>query len=695
MEREGTGINNILAQGGGALWRTSVLAKHFATQEEARAASSTITSSGSLRRSACLEYASPESNSERPAFDKEEMRCLLDGHNIPERNFMFNLMASSELFQAKKVGNTIFLSPDYNQPMEEQRDITLARILFLREKGVFKGWLTERTQESDLKRSALFESFGIFDHSLAIKLGVHIHLWGGAIQFFGTKRHHDKWLQQTEDYIVRGCFAMTELGHGSNVRGIETLTTYDPQTEEFIINTPCESAQKYWIGGAAKHATHTVVFSQLSINGRNEGVHAFICQLRDAEGHVCPGIRIADCGHKIGLNGVDNGRIWFDHVRIPRENLLNSVADVTPDGQYESAIKDPDQRFGAFMAPLTSGRVTIAVSAVYQAKLGLATAIRYGLTRRAFSLSPEEPEVLLLDYPSHQHRLLPLLAKTYAMSFAALDLKKLYVRRTPADSKTIHVLSSGLKAMLSWHGIRTLQECREACGGQGLKTDNRVGPAKAEYDVQLTFEGDNNVLMQQVSKALLGDYFAAQRKGKPLEGLGLEHMNGPSPVIPFVLDRNTLRNKNFQLALFQLRERNLLELLSAKVKKFLSKGLSMTDAVIASYQLAEHLGVAFSERTVLESILAAEELQMAGPLKDVLGLLRTLYMLSAVDEGPAFLRYGYLSPAQSQLIAEEVSALCAELRPQALNLVNSFGIPQSLLGPIASDWIEYNSWENV
>jgi acyl-CoA oxidase len=43
-----------------------------------------------------------------------------------------------------------------------------------------------------------------------------------------------------------------------------------------------------------------------------------------------------------------------------------------------------------------------------------------------------------------------------------------------------------------------LQECREACGGQGIKSDNRIGPAKAEYDVQLTFEGDNNVLMQQV-----------------------------------------------------------------------------------------------------------------------------------------------------------------------------------------------------
>lgn len=61
---------------------------------------------------------------------------------------------------------------------------------------------------------------------------------------------------------------------------------------------------------AVQHATHTIVFSQLEINGKNQGVHAFICQMRDAAGNICPNIRIADCGHKIGLNGVDNGRIW-------------------------------------------------------------------------------------------------------------------------------------------------------------------------------------------------------------------------------------------------------------------------------------------------------------------------------------------------------------------------------------------------
>ncbi|XP_024393119.1 acyl-coenzyme A oxidase 3, peroxisomal [Physcomitrium patens] len=665
--------------------RTGVLARHLAQE---------LSPVSFFQPSPCLAYQPPELHCDKSSFDKSVMRELLDGHHVALRDSFANLMISSDLFVNKRVGNLTFATPNFNTTMEEHRDKTLDRILFFRSKGVFKGWLTDSSVDHALKRAALFETLGTFDHSLAIKLGVHIHLWGGAIQYLGTKRHHDKWLKITEDYQVRGCFAMSELGHGSNVRGIETVTTYDPSTEEFIIDTPCESAQKYWIGGAAQHATHTIVFSQLLIDGKNEGVHAFVCQLRDQYGHVMPGIRIADCGHKIGLNGVDNGRIWFDKVRVPRENLLNAVADVTPDGKYESAIKDPDQRFGAFMAPLTSGRVTIAVSAIYQAKVGLTTAIRYALTRRAFSLAPEQPEVLLLDYPSHRHRLLPLLAKTYAMSFAAVDLKNLYVRRTPADSKVIHVLSSGLKAVFSWHNLRTLQECREACGGQGLKTDNRVGQLKAEYDVQLTFEGDNNVLMQQVSKALLADYMSAKKRGKPMKGMGLEHINGPALVIPEDLTRSVLRDSKFQLALFQLRERGLLELLSSQVSSLVSKGVSMADAVISSYQLAEDLGQAFSERSILESVLRAEQ-QTTGSTKEVLGLLRSLYVLSAADEGPVFLRYGYLLPKQSQLISTEVASLCGELRPQAVNLVDAFGIPQAFLGPIAFDWVEYNSWNNV
>ncbi|XP_071739527.1 acyl-coenzyme A oxidase 3, peroxisomal-like [Rutidosis leptorrhynchoides] len=227
-----------------------------------------------------------------------------------------------------------------------------------------------------------------------------VYMSGNPVQHQRTK-HIEINIHFVRDLVTKG-----------QVQGIETVTKYDTNAQEFIINTPCESAQKYWIGGVANHATHTVVFSQLEINGVNQGVHAFIAQIREENGKICQNVHIADCGHKIGSNGVDNGRIWFDNLRVPRENMLNSVADVSPDGQYLSAIKDPLQRFAAFMAPLTSGRVHIAAISMNIAKKGLATAVRYCLSKRTFSVKPNEREVLLLDYPSHQRRLLPLLAKT-------------------------------------------------------------------------------------------------------------------------------------------------------------------------------------------------------------------------------------------------------------------------------------------
>lgn len=568
----------------------------------------------------------------------------------------------------------------------------MKRIAYLLDRGVFRGWLTGNGPEQELRNLAMQEVIAMYDHSLSIKIGVHFFLWGGAVKFLGTKRHHDKWLSSTENYGIKGCFAMTELGHGSNVRGIETVTTYDSNTGEFVINTPCESAQKYWIGGAANHATHTIVFSQLIINGSNQGVHAFIAQIRDSDGNICPNIRIADCGHKIGLNGVDNGRIWFDNVRIPRENLLNSVADVSPSGEYLSSIKNPDQRFAAFLAPLTSGRVTIASSAVNISKISLSIAIRYALTRRAFSITPNEPEVLLLDYPSHQRRLLPLLAKVYAMSFSVNALKMMYVKRTPESNKTIHIISSAYKATFTWNNMRTLQECREACGGQGIKTENRIGHFKGEYDVHSTFEGDNNVLMQQISKALFAEYVACQKKNKPFSGLGLEHMNKPLPVIPSQLTSSTVRSSEFQIDLFQLRERDLLRRFAEEVSGYQSRGESKESAFILSYQLAEDLGRAFSERSILKTFMEAESTLPAGSLKNVLGLLRSLYAVVCMDEDAAFLRYGYLSTENASAVRKEVPQLCAEVRPHALALVSSFGIPDAYLSPIAYNWVDSNSW---
>lgn len=671
-----------------AYQRTKILTDHLLQSSPSSPAQIPFLSSN-----ACLSYSPPEL-SENFAFDIKEMRKLIDGHHVEERDWLFGLMRQSKLFNPQVRGGKVFVSPDYNQPMELQREATMKRIEYLLERGVFKGWLTETGEEIEMSKFAVFEVLSIFDHSIATKLGVHVFLWGGAIQFFGTKHHHDKWLRDTENFLVRGCFAMTELGHGSNVRGIETETTYDLNTGEFVINTPCESAQKYWIGGAAKHATHTIVFSQLNINGTNQGVHTFIAQIRDADGNICPNVRIADCGHKIGLNGVDNGRIWFDNLRVPRENLLNSVADVSPDGEYLSSIKDPDQRFAAFLAPLTGGRVNIAVSAVYQSKVGLAIAIRYALTRRAFSLKPDEPEVLLLDYPGHQRRLFPLIAKTFATSFASNYLKMLYVKRTPESNKTIHVVSSSFKATFTWNNMQILQECREACGGQGLKTENRIGHLKGEYDVQSTFEGDNHILMQQVSKALLAEYMAAKKRNKAFKGMGLEHMNKPCPIIPSQLTSTTLRSSRFQMDALCLRERDLLNRLVADLSQRQAKGENYERAFTMSYQLAEDLGRAFSDRLIFQTFVEAEATLAAGSLKDVLSTLRSLYALTSLED-ITFLQYGFLTVDNAAAVRREISKICSELRPHALALVSSFGIPEAFLSPLAFDWIEANSWSSV
>lgn len=89
------------------------------------------------------------------------------------------------------------------------------------------------------------------------------------------------------------------------------------------------------------------VFAQLTVGGKYQGPHVFVVRIRDDDGRVSAGVRIEDNGPKMGLNGVDNGRIWFSHVRVPLANLLDRYASVAPDGTYTSPIPTVSSRFGA------------------------------------------------------------------------------------------------------------------------------------------------------------------------------------------------------------------------------------------------------------------------------------------------------------------------------------------------------------
>src|SRR3954451_5475371 len=165
-----------------------------------------------------------------------------------------------------------------------------------------------------------FETLALGDLSLLVKCGVQFGLFGGAILHLGTERHHERYLRDVASLDLPGCFAMTETGHGSNVQALGTTATYDAADEAFVIHTPHEDARKDYIGNAARDGRMAAVFAQLIAGGEERGVHALLVPIRDAAGDALPGVRLRGLRSKLVLNGVDNVRIWFDEVRVPREN---------------------------------------------------------------------------------------------------------------------------------------------------------------------------------------------------------------------------------------------------------------------------------------------------------------------------------------------------------------------------------------
>src|SRR5436305_4573970 len=285
-----------------------------------------------------------------------------------------------------QIQETTLLRPVHGLPTEEYRARVLeqarlvsqtrsARLFFPREFG----------GEGDMGGAlSAFETIALVDLSLLVKIGVQYGLFGGVIRRLGTRRHNERYLRQAMTMELPGCFAMTETGHGSDVQSIRTTATYDPEREEFVIHTPDDDARKDYIGNVARDGRLAAVFAQLITGGERRGVHVLLVPIRDERGRPCPNVRIEDCGHKGGLNGVDNGRLWFNQVRVPREALLDRFGSVAPDGTYTSPIVNETRRFFTMLGTLVSGRVSVAGAGLSAAKLALAIAIRYVSTRHQF-----------------------------------------------------------------------------------------------------------------------------------------------------------------------------------------------------------------------------------------------------------------------------------------------------------------------
>jgi acyl-CoA oxidase len=550
---------------------------------------------------------------------------------------------------------------------------------------------------------AAFEML-IADQSLMVKLGVQWGLFGGAIHALGTQSHHERYLPSVISLELPGCFAMTETGHGSDVQSLRTTATYDPATEEFVVHTPDRQARKDYIGNAARDGRMAVVFAQLLTGGENHGVHALLVPIRREDGTPHEGVAIEDCGVKAGLNGVDNGRITFDRVRVPRSALLNRYGDVAADGTYTSPIDKQSKRFFTMVGTLVRGRVSVAGGAGNAARAALTIAVRYAERRRQFPRPDGQGEVGLLDYRSHQRRLLIPLARAYALAFAQEELTRAIHSAAEHgvdehQQRELEGRAAAMKAYSSWHAMDTIQTCREACGGAGYLAENRLAALRNDTDVFTTFEGDNTVLYQLVAKGLLTNYRQEFESLEPLDlakfvagrfvGVVIERTAARSAIERLVTaapgrdDEDALSDRGWQVRMLEDRERHVLEGLARRMRK--AGEIGTFEAVNECQDHMLHAAHAHIERVVLEAFVAGIERCPEPRTRAVLELLCHLFVLSAIESDRAwFLEHDRLRPTRAKAVTEAVNGLCARLRPQAADLVDAFGFPEEWLGaPIA------------
>ncbi|EKT81370.1 acyl-CoA oxidase [Rhodococcus opacus M213] len=633
------------------------------------------------------------------ATTADHLRSTLDGRWREVR----------ERVRAELSGSPDF-APHYTPDLDEARAKTLAQLRLLASNGyAADGFAKDHGGTGDAGAAVTsIEMLAMSDLSLMVKAGVQWGLFGGAIENLGTARHHEAYVKRLVALDLLGCFAMTETGHGSDVQALETTATYDADAGEFVIHSPTPSSRKDYIGGAAQHATMAAVFAQLITGGESQGVHCFVVPIRDEDGNDLPGVHTSDCGYKGGLPGVDNGRITFDQVRIPRENLLNKYADVEPDGTYTSPIDNANRRFFTMVGTLVRGRVTVGGSAGAAARVALSIATRYALQRRQFNAPQAEDEVLLMDYLVHQRRLFPLIARSYALQFAQNELvAKMHEIQSSADAdpqeqRELEGRAAGLKVANTWHATRAIQEAREACGGAGYMAENRLTALKADTDVFTTFEGDNHVLTQLVAKELLTSYADEVRGMSPVEWMRfaattvsdvVKKRTAAQQIIQTILDTRqdneedgSLFNRGTQLTMFEDREQYLLSTAARRLQGAQKREENPFDAFNFVQDHVLHAAQAHIDRVVLEAFVAGIDECEDDDARDLLSDVCDLYALSVIEEDKAwFMEHRQLSVERSKAVQRGINERCRSLRPHALTLIEGLGVPEALLGSAMLD----------
>jgi acyl-CoA oxidase len=566
---------------------------------------------------------------------------------------------------------------------DELRTLTLTRLQELARQGLgIYAYPMSVGGSNDMgSYMAAFETLAYHDLSLGVKFGVQFGLFGGAILALGATAHHQAYLHETGYGRLLGCFAMTETGHGSNVKDIKTTATYDHLSRRLVVHSPDWQAGKEYIGNAL-HSTIAVVFAQLIVGNENHGVHAIVVPLRDTNHQLLQGIKVEDCGTKMGLNGVDNGRIWFDQVEVPKANLLNKYGDIDDDGQYSSPIVNANKRFFVMLSTLVGGRICVGTGALSAAKTSLAIAIEYALRRRQFAPKDGEEETLIMDYPTHQHRLMPRLAKTIVFHHALYRLAEQYTSSPNEEAlRKIETKAAGLKALATWHATDTIQACREACGGKGYLAENVISRMKADADIFTTFEGDNTVLLQLVAKGLLtefNDHFHEERWAATWQYFGdrinfsLAELN---PYFSRLSSVEHLESDEFIGGTLRYREKKMLVSLVNRMRSLIGKQLSPQEAFIKCQVHMIETARAYIERLAYRVMAESFKTMADTPEKDIIMRIHRLYGLGLITEHKSwYLENDYFGGIKSKALRRVYEHNIASFRKDIGGIALALGV---------------------
>ncbi|KAH7125187.1 hypothetical protein B0J11DRAFT_614613 [Dendryphion nanum] len=601
---------------------------------------------------------------------------------LEQKQNILNILKSEKVFDK---------SQNYYAAREERFETALARAKKLANLRKKHGWtLDEYRTATDLISEP--GPYGLHDSMFLVTLTEQ-----------GTPEQHELFLKKAQNYEYIGCYAQTELGHGSNVRGLETTATWNPDDKTFVINSPHLTASKWWIGSLGRTANHAAVMAQLIINGKSYGPHPFIVQIRDLKTHEpLENIHVGDIGPKFGYNTMDNGFLLFNNVKIPHRNMLARFSKVDLGTNKYVRSGSPSLIYGT----LTWVRSNIVMQAGSVLARGVTIATRYCAIRRQFQDRDapewEKGENQVLNYTMVQIRLLPLLAATFALHFTGKAMMDLYAenqkrmnagngndtsKRGPGPEETqsgsdiladLHASSCGLKALSSTIASEGLEACRRACGGHGYSSFSGIGTWYSDYLPTITWEGDNYMLTQQVARYLLKSARSVLASQPPT--------NDTTRILTDFRARtdvgcafDILHSSTDLVAAFAWRT-SFLTFEALKHRDDQKK--PWNDLLVDFYRLSK----AHSQYMVVKSFHDALESPAVTSQTDAetLDVLKKLFWLFALhtleQEGSEFYASGACSKHQISLArTNAVMKLLKEVRPHAVRLVDSWAFDDWVL----------------